>query len=100
MSKYVYIVTDSFDAGDCWDPMGDYITQLVGVYSSKEEAHKRAVEYYKEHYSTIDNRFITDDEVLSQVKIVKTKLDKTYYSGKVIDSFSYYDAGIDETWDD
>lgn len=100
-SKNIYIVTDCYDAGDPWDPMGDFVVNLVGVYASREEADKKAREYGEKQYPYAykSNPYSTDDPV-GTIKITKATLGKTYFDGgKVIETFSYYnDLGND--WDD
>ena len=99
MSKNVYIVTDSYDTGDPWEPMGDFVVNLVGVYSSREEADKKAREYGEKQYPYAYNDKYSSDDPVGTIKIIRASLGKTYFDGgKVIDSFSYYnDLGND--WD-
>lgn len=101
MSKNIYIVTDSFDAGDPWDPMGDFVVNLVGVYSNREEADKKAKEYGEKQYPHAYKDGYSSDDPVDPIKIIKASLGKTYFDGgKVIETFSYYDDSNDDYWDD
>lgn len=101
MSKNIYIVTDCYDAGDPWEPMGDFVVNLVGVYSSREEADKKAREYGEKHYPYAYKYEYSSDDLVGTIKITKASLGMTYFdSDKVIETFSYYDESNDDYWDD
>lgn len=101
MSKNIYIVTDCYDDGNPWDPMGDFVVNLVGVYSSREEADKKAKEYGEKQYPHAYNYEYSSNDPVGTIKVTKASLGKTYFDGgKVIDSFSSYDASNDDYWDD
>lgn len=101
MSKNIYIVTDCYDAGDPWEPMGDFVVNLVGVYSSREEADNEAREYGKKQYPYAYKYEYSSDDPVGTIKITKAILDKTYFDdGKVIETFSYYNDFDDDYWDD
>ena len=93
-------MTDCYDDDNPWDPMGDFVVNLVGVYSSREEADKKAKEYGEKQYPHAYNYEYSSDDPVSTIKVTKASLGKTYFDGgKVIEIISYY-KDSDDTWDD
>lgn len=100
MSKNIYIVTDCYDAGDAWEPMDEFVVNLVGIYSSREEADKKAKEYGEKQYPYAYKYEYSSDDPVGTIKVTKAILGKTYFDGgKVIETFSYYNDS-DDDWDD
>lgn len=90
MSKKVWLVIESGTTDDSYSWQYENEVYVVGIFSSKELAMKKAEEYEKYNYSYIENQGISTEDPYGDIKLIPINVDQLYKNGKKIVSFTEF----------